>query len=70
ILSDSINATNINRRNISVQHYFSFVGDIELNQKTFQDVYVFEEFSVAIYYNRDKGLFGFDTNEVVWTLRD
>ncbi|MEN0050119.1 MAG: hypothetical protein AAF806_23850 [Bacteroidota bacterium] len=69
ILSDSINATNINRRNISVQHYFSFVGDIELNGRAFENVYVFEEFSVAIYYNKEKGLVGFDANDVVWALR-
>lgn len=68
ILSDSIAASNINRENISVQNYFSFVGEVELNGKSFQDVYVFEDFSATIYYNKRKGLFAFDANDAIWTL--
>lgn len=70
ILSDSIDASNINRENISIQNYFSSVGKVELNGKVFEDAYVFEDFSTTIYYSKEEGLFAFDANDVVWTLRN
>jgi len=70
ILSDSIDVSGINRENISIQNYFSFVEEIELNGKTFEDAYAFEDFSTIIYYSKANGLFAFDANGTLWTLRD
>ncbi|MEM8523361.1 MAG: hypothetical protein AAGG68_01900 [Bacteroidota bacterium] len=70
IVSDSIDASNISRENISIRNYFSFIGTVELNDRTFEEVYAFEEFNTTIYYNKRKGFLGFDTNEMTWTLKE
>ncbi|MEL6719211.1 MAG: hypothetical protein AAFP82_10885 [Bacteroidota bacterium] len=69
ILSDSVDVSDINRENISIQNYFSFVGEVTLNNKIFQDVYLFEDFGATIYYNKTKGLLAFNANNMLWTLK-